>query len=253
MIEIKGVENIVAKKVLLNNVNILKTHPPACCANFLSSKSRLGSLWVLWPNWNNDRFEVTTRHSFHSWIAIFLTWIVRGSWVWWVYPSVSISQFTCSTRYWINWQSKIIINCCGKGAKKSCNLYVSFTTQPHGNSWCNFIENVDSLREKTQRSCLITYVPLAGYVLTARPWGTGGCGQAGREGRRKQIHSHRPLSELSWVCLMEALCDCILHKRHIHNWNNVNCLKAWRGPPYSHGGTGKKGFISDMRLRDSGT
>ena len=145
MIEIKGVENIVAKKVLLNNVDILKTHPPACCANFLSSKSRLGSLWVLCPNWNNDRYKINTRHSFH---CHFLTWFVRGSWVWWVYPSVSISQFTCSTRYWINWQSKIIINCCGKGAKKSCNLYVSFTTQPHGNSWCNFIENVDSLREK---------------------------------------------------------------------------------------------------------
>ena len=100
-------------------VHILKSHPPACCANFLSSKSRLGSLWVLWPNWNNDRFKVTTRHSFHSWVAIFYTWIVRGSWVWWVYPSVSISQFTCSTRYWINCsgQSEIIINFCGSKKK----------------------------------------------------------------------------------------------------------------------------------------
>ena len=53
---------------------------------------------------------------------------------------------------------------------------------------------------------------------------------------------------------MEALCNCFLHKRHIHNWNDsINCLKAWRGPPYSQGGTGKNGFISDMRLRDSGT
>ena len=42
--------------------------------------------------------------------------------------------------------------------------------------------------------------------------------------------------------------------RHIHYSNNsIKCLKAWRGPPYSHGGTGKKGFKSDMRLRDSGT
>ena len=36
------------------------------------------------------------------------------------------------------------------------------------------------------------HIPLAGYVLPAGPWGTGGCGQAGREGRRKQIHSRRP-------------------------------------------------------------
>ena len=47
-----------------------------------------------------------------------------------------------------------------------------------------------------------------------------------------------------------AIACCI---RHIHNWNNINYLRAWRGPPYSHGGTGKKGFKSDMRLRDSGT
>ena len=67
----KGGENTMAKKVFLDNVYILKTHPPACCVNFLSSKSRLGSLWVLWPNWNNDRYNVTTRHSFHSWVAIF--------------------------------------------------------------------------------------------------------------------------------------------------------------------------------------
>ena len=60
----KGGEITMAKKVLLDNVDIMKTHPPACCTNLLSSKSRLGSLWVLCPNWNNDRYKVTTIHSF---------------------------------------------------------------------------------------------------------------------------------------------------------------------------------------------
>ena len=45
-------ENTMAKKAILDKVYILKPHPPACRANFLSSKSRLGSLWVLCPNWN---------------------------------------------------------------------------------------------------------------------------------------------------------------------------------------------------------
>ena len=52
---------------------------------------------------------------------------------------------------------------------------------------------------------------------------------------------------------MNSVESASSHKGHIHNWNSINCLKAWRGPPYSHGGTGKNGFRSDMRLRDSGT
>ena len=67
----KGDENTMAKEALLDNVFILKIHPPACCDNFLSSKSRLGSRWVLCPNWNNVRYKVTWRHSFHSGDAIF--------------------------------------------------------------------------------------------------------------------------------------------------------------------------------------
>ena len=53
----------------------------------------------------------------------FLTWIVRGSWVWWVYPSVSISQFTCSKRHWIivlgQGEIIIVINCRGQNKKKA--------------------------------------------------------------------------------------------------------------------------------------
>ena len=64
-------ENTMAKKAILDKVYILKPHPPACRANFLSSKSRLGSLWVSCPNWNNNHCKVTTRHSFHSWVAFF--------------------------------------------------------------------------------------------------------------------------------------------------------------------------------------
>ena len=64
-------ENTMAKKAILDKVYILKPHPPACRANFLSSKSRLGSLWVSCPNWNNNHCKVTTRHSFHSGVAFF--------------------------------------------------------------------------------------------------------------------------------------------------------------------------------------
>ena len=53
----------------------------------------------------------------------FLTWIVRGSLVWWVYPSVSKSQFTSSKRHWIivlgQFKIIIVINCWGQNKKNA--------------------------------------------------------------------------------------------------------------------------------------
>ena len=146
---IKGVENTEAKKVLLENVIFRKltlqraaqtSYRPRADSGLYGfrvqtetitiARSLRDILFILelpFLNLNRSRFLSVVGVSFRQYIPVHLQHKILDK-LWWAKQN----------NHKLLWER----------SKKNCNLYVSFTTQPHGNSWCNFIENVDSLRER---------------------------------------------------------------------------------------------------------
>ena len=78
--------------------------------------------------------------------------------------------------------------------------------------------------------------PQVSCVWPVDLWGKGADDQPAQEVHQIQTHSLRPFQS------------------HFNSDQlQVINLRACRGPPYSQGGTGKKGLRSDMRLTASGT